>query len=200
MKERSISPSMTRESRRDYFHSLLRVEAHRSFTTAQSIAVQCRSLASLAREGLISQEIGVFKTDTEGYDLNVVRGMGDVRAEVLVCEFVTPSLYRTWTGSFPEALIEAAFDRGYEACIAVKRMAGHESSCSTLMDLLTDNGEISCSLAGNSLTALAPRSAGSPTRVKSRWQLPWLRKPSRLRPRRLSFGSWLRPARNALTE
>ena len=111
---------------KDYFHSLLRVEAHPLIHHSESIAVQCRSLASLAREGLINQEIGVLKTDTEGYDLNVVRGMGHVRAEVLVCEFVTPSLYRTWTGSFPEALIEAAFDRGYEACIAVKRMAGHE--------------------------------------------------------------------------
>ena len=111
---------------RDYFHSLLRVEAHSLIHHAQSISVQCRSLGSLAREGLINQEIGVLKMDTEGYDLNVVRGMGDVRAEVLVCEFVTPSLYRTWTGSFPEALTEAAFNRGYETCIAVKRMAGHE--------------------------------------------------------------------------
>jgi hypothetical protein len=70
--------------------------------------------------------LGVLKIDTEGYDLNVIRGMGDVRAEVLMCEFFTPSLYSAWSGGFPEALTEAAFERGYEACIAVKRMVGHE--------------------------------------------------------------------------
>jgi FkbM family methyltransferase len=110
----------------DYFHSLLRVEAHPLVRHDQSIPVQCRSLASLAREGLIGKEIGFLKIDTEGYDLNVIRGMGDVRAEVLVCEFFTPRLYAEWSGAFPDALTKAAFDRGYEACIAVKRMLGHE--------------------------------------------------------------------------
>ena len=79
-----------------------------------------------ASEGLISREIGVLKIDTEGCDLNVLRGMGDVRAEVLVCEFVTPSLYSTWSRSFPEPLVHAARKKGYQACVAVKRMAGHE--------------------------------------------------------------------------
>ena len=97
---------------RDYFHSLLRVEAHPLVRHDQSVPVQCRSLASLAREGLIGQEIGVLKIDTEGCDLNVIRGMGDVSAEVLVCEFFTSSLYSAWSGAFPEALTEAAFDRG----------------------------------------------------------------------------------------
>ena len=97
---------------RDYFHSLLRVEAHHLVKHARSLPVRCRSLASLASEGLISREIGVLKIDTEGCDLNVLRGMGDVGAEVLVCEFVTPSLYSTWSGSFPEPLVQAARGKG----------------------------------------------------------------------------------------
>jgi len=111
---------------RDYFHSLIRSEAHPYVRHAQSVPVQCRSLASLAQEGLISPEVGILKIDTEGNDLNVIRGMGDVRAEVMICEFVTPSLYSSWTGSFPEALVEAAALKGFDACIAVKRMSRHE--------------------------------------------------------------------------
>ena len=111
---------------RDHFHSLRRIDAHPFVKHARALPIQCRSLASLASEGLISQEVGILKVDTEGCDLNVLRGMGDVRAEVLVCEFVTPSLYSTWSGSFPEPLMEAAKERGYQACVAVKRMAGHE--------------------------------------------------------------------------
>jgi len=111
---------------KDYFHSLIRNEPHPFARHAQTVPVQCRSLESLAQEGLISSEIGILKIDTEGNDLNVIRGMGNVRAEVLICEFVTPSLYSTWTGSFPEALAEAAVSRGFDACIAVKRMARHE--------------------------------------------------------------------------
>jgi hypothetical protein len=52
--------------------------------------------------------------------------MGRVTAEVLVCEFVTPKLYRTWENSFPETLVQAAKQRGYEKCIAIKRFGAFE--------------------------------------------------------------------------
>ncbi|MEI6535333.1 MAG: FkbM family methyltransferase [Verrucomicrobiaceae bacterium] len=110
----------------DYFHSLHHDDSNPIARHAGTTAVSCRSLASLAKEGLVDVEVGILKIDTEGSDLNVIRGMGGVKAEVLICEFVTPSLYPTWESSFPEGLVEAAFAKGYEVCIAVKRFGPHE--------------------------------------------------------------------------
>jgi len=110
----------------DYFHSLHRDEANPHARHAQSIPVRCRSLGSMVKEGLLEPDVGVLKIDTEGTDLKVIQGMGELVAEVLICEFVTPVLYPTWTSSFPEALVQAAMARGYEECVAVKRFGPHE--------------------------------------------------------------------------
>lgn len=110
----------------DYFHSLHRDESNPIARHQDTIAVPCRSLGSLAKEGLVDDKVGVLKIDTEGTDLKVILGMGAVTAEVLICEFVTPLLYPTWTNSFPEALVKAAKERGYEECIAVKRVGVYE--------------------------------------------------------------------------
>lgn len=110
----------------DYFHSLHRDESHPFAQHAESVPVLCRSLGSLAHEGLVDAAVGILKIDTEGSDLKVIRGMGNFTAEVMLCEFVTPRLYPTWTNSFPEALVAAARERGYEECIAIKRFDAWE--------------------------------------------------------------------------
>jgi FkbM family methyltransferase len=110
----------------DYFHSLHHDESNPHAQHKSTLSVPCRSLESLAREGLIDSSYGIIKIDTEGNDLKVLKGMGHVRAEVLVCEFVTPDLYPTWRHSFPEKLLQAAQELGYEECIAVKRFGSHE--------------------------------------------------------------------------
>ncbi|MEZ0277347.1 MAG: FkbM family methyltransferase, partial [Roseimicrobium sp.] len=107
----------------DNFHSLHHDEQNPNANHKDQLAVTCRSLASLHRDGLLSQTTGILKIDTEGTDLHVMQGLGELRAEVLICEFVTPGLYPTWVASFPEALIKQAFDLGYEECIVVKRFA-----------------------------------------------------------------------------
>ncbi|CAN5889931.1 hypothetical protein BH11VER1_BH11VER1_00420 [soil metagenome] len=110
----------------DYFHSLNRDESNPHARHASSISVTCRSLGSLTKEGIIAAEVGILKIDTEGNDLKVIRGMGSLTADVLFCEFVTPSLYPSWECSFPDALMEAARRIGYEECIAVKRFGAQE--------------------------------------------------------------------------
>lgn len=111
----------------DYFHSLHRDESNPHANHTSSISVPCRSLGSLAAEGIIDAEVGILKIDTEGNDLKVIKGMGSLTAEVLFCEFVTPGLYPTWESSFPEALVETAGKLGYDACIAIKRFGAHET-------------------------------------------------------------------------
>jgi hypothetical protein len=85
-----------------------------------------RSLGSLTEEGVLAPEVGLLKINTKGSDLKVIEGMGSVRAEVLMCEFMTPSLHPDWESSFPERLTAAVKALGYEHCIAVSRFDEHE--------------------------------------------------------------------------
>lgn len=54
---------------------------------ASPIEVKVRSLKSLHAAGEVPSDIGVLKIDTEGGDLEVIRGMGTVKYSVIVSEF-----------------------------------------------------------------------------------------------------------------
>ena len=55
------------------------------FTT--KVPVPVRSIESLSRDGDMPEEIGLLKIDTEGYDLEVLRGMGTCRPAAVMAEF-----------------------------------------------------------------------------------------------------------------
>jgi FkbM family methyltransferase len=55
------------------------------FTSARPVMV--KTLEGLHSAGTIPQDIGLVKIDTEGYDLEVVRGMGERRYPVVAAEF-----------------------------------------------------------------------------------------------------------------
>ncbi|GEM_PF-1281198 len=110
----------------DYFHSLNKIATHEYFAHSKSMPVECRSLGSMLERGEIQAPVGILKIDTEGNDLGVLQGLGDLRAEVIMCEFLTPSLYKEWAGSFPEGLVQEARRLGYRNVLAVKRRGGRE--------------------------------------------------------------------------
>jgi FkbM family methyltransferase len=64
-----------------------------------SITVPVRSLESLHASGELPDDIGLVKVDTEGFDIEVLRGMGNYRYPVVVSEF--------WDAQFPFGLSEA---------------------------------------------------------------------------------------------
>jgi FkbM family methyltransferase len=53
----------------------------------QTLKVQVRSLESLRSSGKIPHSAGLLKIDTEGFDLEVIRGMGGARYQVVMTEF-----------------------------------------------------------------------------------------------------------------
>jgi FkbM family methyltransferase len=55
------------------------------FTSVRTVMV--KTLAGLHNAGTLPQGIGLVKIDTEGYDLEVVRGMGEHRYPVVATEF-----------------------------------------------------------------------------------------------------------------
>ncbi len=69
------------------FHTLVPHSADANLRFAESVAVPVRSLGSLVSAGTIPERIGLLKIDTEGSDLDVIRGMGSLRAAAVMAEF-----------------------------------------------------------------------------------------------------------------
>lgn len=105
----------------DYYHSLNPIQKHDYFEHSKEIKVRCRSLESLLGEGAIAGECGILKIDTEGNDLRVLRGLGALRPEVIVCEFVPPEVYPKWELAFARNLVPFAESLGYRHCLAISR-------------------------------------------------------------------------------
>jgi FkbM family methyltransferase len=53
----------------------------------ETVRVPVKKLATLHREGAVPADVSLVKIDTEGYDLEVIRGMEDHRYPVVVVEF-----------------------------------------------------------------------------------------------------------------
>jgi FkbM family methyltransferase len=110
----------------DYFHSLERIDGDVRFSHGKSFDVNCRSLASVTAEGLLPSKLGILKIDTEGRDISVLRGLGALRPELVVCEFFTEGLYDGWKEAHPSLAIEHLRKLGYTRYVAYKRVQGFE--------------------------------------------------------------------------
>jgi FkbM family methyltransferase len=110
----------------DYFHSLQLLTGDQRVHHQQKLNVTCRSLKSLCKEGVIEQNLGALKIDTEGNDLRVLRGIGPVRSDVLICEFFTAGIYSGWSEASPGGLIAEARKLGYSTWLAIRRRGAAE--------------------------------------------------------------------------
>lgn len=105
----------------DHFHSLQRLENDTRVHHNRSISVMCRSLGSLLADGLIPTHVGILKIDTEGNDLQVLRGMGSLEADLVMVEYFTEGIYDGWRDASPLKLIVQAEALGYGHCLAIRR-------------------------------------------------------------------------------
>lgn len=110
----------------DFFHSLHKLESETRFHHSRAIRVACRSIASLVADGVIPPRVGILKTDTEGNDVSVLKGLGALRPELVVCEYFTEGLYSGWESSRPEVAISLLRSIGYGRYIATKRVGEFE--------------------------------------------------------------------------
>ena len=110
----------------DFYHSLQKANAPGVFSHSKSFEVDCRSIQSLIATGEILTSLGVLKTDTEGNDLNVLRGLGALRPELVICEYFSKDLYDGWPEGGPEPIIEHMQNLGYSTFLATKRVDGLE--------------------------------------------------------------------------
>ena len=76
-----------------YYNSLIKHSLAEDLVFTSTIPVNVTSLNTLHNSSKIPTEIGLVKIDTEGYDLEVIKGMGEHRYDVVVAEF--------WDSKFP---------------------------------------------------------------------------------------------------
>lgn len=110
----------------DYFHSLQKLEHDHRVKHTKHIPVVCKTLNTLYSEGAIENQIGLVKIDTEGNDLNVLRGMDKISTEILMCEFFMPGIYAGWEQGDPRLLLEEAKKLGFTHFVAIKRISTYE--------------------------------------------------------------------------
>ena len=80
-----------------------------------TVPVMVETIAGLHRSGLIPEDISLAKVDTEGFDLEVIRGMGDHRYPVVAAEYfdVRHPFGQSGLLYTLESLIGEMRDRGY---------------------------------------------------------------------------------------
>jgi hypothetical protein len=96
------------------------------FTSTTPVLV--RSLANLHQSGIVPEDISLVKIDTEGFDLEVVRGMGDYRYPVVMAEFWDKDMEFAQSGLLYtlDVLVREMRARGYPWHIVMYRVWGHD--------------------------------------------------------------------------
>ena len=92
----------------------------------QVIPVTVKSLASLHETGEVPCQVGLVKIDAEGFDLEVIKGMGDFRYPVVLAEFWDPSFPFGKDGAmnYLRDMVPAMQQRGYSWHIIIYRIWG----------------------------------------------------------------------------
>jgi FkbM family methyltransferase len=108
------------------FNTLARHGMPEDVPFRDSIPVAIKRLADLHKEGIVPADAGLVKIDTEGYDLEVVRGMEEYRYPVVAVEF--------WDRQIPfakeglcytvESMVGEMRQRGYPWYIVIYRIWG----------------------------------------------------------------------------
>ncbi len=102
------------------FHSLIERPMLQDLQFTKTVPVEVRSLESLRQNGAIPPTAGVLKIDTEGFDLEVIRGMGEGNFSAVMAEFWDPAhpFGGQATGGL-EGLVREMKGRGYASHIVI---------------------------------------------------------------------------------
>jgi FkbM family methyltransferase len=92
--------------------------------------VKVKNLAGLHKANAIPEDISLVKIDTEGYDLEVIRGMGDYRYPVVATEYWDTEYLLGKSGllyTMPNIVAEMR-ERGYKWYIVLYRVVGRNQT------------------------------------------------------------------------
>jgi len=109
-----------------YYSSLSRHSLSDGLVFNAVIPVSVKTLSSLHQSSELPSQVGLVKIDTEGFDLEVIRGMGDLRYPVVVAEFWDPNFPFAQAGSLNclKDMVPAMQQRGYSWHVIIYRIWG----------------------------------------------------------------------------
>ena len=111
------------------FSSLVDRELPEHFKSNATSEVSIKPISNLIKTGDLPANIGILKIDTEGYDLEVIKGLGESRPSIVVAEYWDKE--NPWSNpgliySFNELVFEMK-ERDYNWHIDIQRFWGKET-------------------------------------------------------------------------
>lgn len=109
------------QSLHEYYHSLEKIGTDPYHHKGEVISIQTRSLDDLVQAGELPSHIDYLKIDTEGHDLEVLRGAAQIDCEVISVEFWCAEHSLGVSPSPPEQMVKLMSDRGFDQFIVLSR-------------------------------------------------------------------------------
>jgi FkbM family methyltransferase len=108
-----------------FYNSLLPHSLGEGLVFQESIPVTVRTLAGLHRSNQIPSQVGLVKIDTEGWDLDVIKGTEEYRYPVVMIAFWDPSFPSGHVGARNSLneMVPVMRERGYSWHIVVYRIS-----------------------------------------------------------------------------
>jgi FkbM family methyltransferase len=112
------------------FNSLTSHSMPETMPFAGTTMVTVKNLAGLHKSYVIPEDVSLVKIDTEGYDLEVIRGMGDYRYPVVAVEFWDREIPFGKSGLLytPDSMVQEMSGRGYQWYIVLYRVWGRNQT------------------------------------------------------------------------
>jgi FkbM family methyltransferase len=115
-----LATSVDGEQPHDFYHSLEVLRDDDFHRKGDTVEVTTVCIDDLVERGELPPEVGVLKIDTEGHDLQVLKGAGRLSAEVVSVEFWCPEHPQGPSPYPPEEIVELMQGRGYSNYIVVE--------------------------------------------------------------------------------
>lgn len=109
-----------------FYSSLTKHSLSEGLVFTDTISVTVKTLASLHDAEELPKDIGLVKIDTEGFDLEVIKGMGNYRYPVVVAEFWDKNFPFGRSGAMNQLpdLVKAMKERDYHWHLVIYRIWG----------------------------------------------------------------------------
>lgn len=115
-----LATSLDGEQAHDFYHSLEVLRDDDFHRKGDIVEVTTVCIDDLVERGALPPKVGVLKIDTEGHDLQVLKGAGRLSAEVVCVEFWCPEHPQGPSPYPPEEIVELMRERGYSNYIVVE--------------------------------------------------------------------------------
>lgn len=110
----------------EYYHSLENIKNDVYHRKGNTIKIEAVSINDLIECGDLPKSVGFLKIDTEGHDLEVLKGAADLECDAISVEFWCEQHTLGLSPSPPEEMISLLSERGYKYFILISREGNYK--------------------------------------------------------------------------